>query len=161
MKSLVKFSGLCAAVLALVTFILMLATPAITGSNIGGFGNGEVAGTLAIFGNENYTLAWSGLLAWIFVLVAMLALCAVSVLPLLGIKALEKFENLILCVSAGLLLVGAIFMFVVVPAFWGANSSVLNVTGNVGAGWIVGAILDIIAACGAALKPASGLLGKK
>ena len=42
MKQFIKFSGLCAAVLALVTFILQLASPAITGANIGGWGNEQV-----------------------------------------------------------------------------------------------------------------------
>ena len=161
MKQLIKFSGIIAAVLAIVVFILQLASPAITGANVFGVGNGTYAGTTAIFGNENIKLAWSALLAWIFVLIAILVLCAVSVLPLLGIKALEKFENLILFCVAGLLLVAGIFMFVTVPAFMAANGVTNYVNGTLGAGWIIGGILAILAACCAGLKPASEILGKK
>ncbi len=163
MKQLVKFSGIIAAVLAIVVFILQLASPAITGANVLGYGNGSVAGTQAIFGNseKDIALSWAALLAWIFVLVSIVVLCAVTVLPLLGIKALEKFENLILFCVAGMLLVAGIFMFLVVPTYMSANGLQDVVNGSAGAGWIIGGILAIIAAGCAGLKPLSGMLGKK
>ena len=161
MKQFIKFSGLCAAVLALVTFILQLATPAITGANIGGWGNGNVPGTVAIFGNDTYTLSWAGLLSWIFVLVALLGVCCITVCDLLKIKALEKFASLILFVGAGLLLVAGIFMFTVSGTFLAANGLNNLVSAGVGAGWIIGGILAILAAGCAALKPVLDLLGKK
>ncbi|MBO4541091.1 MAG: hypothetical protein J5736_03860 [Bacilli bacterium] len=161
MKSVIKFSGLIAAVLAIVAFILQLATPAITNINLL-ITTGSVSGTTAIFGKgDDSALAWSALLAWIFVLVSIVALCAVSILPLLGIKALEKYENLILFCVAGLLLVSGIFMFIVLPVWWSANGAGNNTAGSLGAGWIVGGILSILAACCAGLKPASEILGKK
>lgn len=160
MKQFIKFSGLCAAVLALVTFILQLATPAITNINLL-ITTGKVSGTTAIFGGDNITLSWAALIAWIFVLVSMLCLLAVSILPLVGVKALEKYENLLLLVNAGLLLVAGIFMFIVFPTFAAANGASGSSNGSVGAGWIIGGILAILGACAAGLKPLLGLVGKK
>ena len=160
MKQLIKFSGIIAAVLAIVAFILQLATPAITNINLL-ITTGSVSGSVATFGNEDVTLAWSALLAFIFILVAIVAVCAVSVLPLLGIKALEKFENLILFCVAGLLLVAGIFLFITLPVWWSVNGAGNNTAGSPGAGWIIGGILAILAAGCAGLKPASEILGKK
>jgi len=66
MKTFLKFSGVISAVLALVTFILMMATPAVTytisiGSNSSVT---EIAGINAIFGNgDNYGASWAGILS--------------------------------------------------------------------------------------------------
>ena len=83
MKKGIKFSGLIAAVFALIAFILQLASPAVVyNASIGGWDlSSNVAGTSAIFGTEDATLSWAALLAWIFVLVAFVALICDGVLP--------------------------------------------------------------------------------
>ena len=48
MKKFLKYSGICALLLALVAFILMMATPAIVGTN----SDFAVKGTIAVFGGS-------------------------------------------------------------------------------------------------------------
>ena len=53
MKKALKFSGLVAAVLATLAFILMMFTPAVTCKGALTGGNYELAGTAAIFGKAD------------------------------------------------------------------------------------------------------------
>ena len=171
MKKFLKFSGAIAFVLALVAFILMMATPAIMYK-----GDDVIAkGIVAIFGKkENVSvagfslgtaetkLAWSALLAWIFILLALVILCLGVVLPLLKVKALEKFAGVMNLCAVVLLVLAGIFMFITVPVFWSANGGD-KVPDNValGAGWIIGGILAILASVVAILPAAADFLGKK
>lgn len=170
MKKFLKFSGAIAFVLALVAFILMMATPAIMYKDdvvakgiVAIFGKKENVALAGIsFGTAETKLAWSALLAWIFVLLALIILCLGVVLPLLKVKALEKFAGVMNLCAVVLLVLAGIFMFITTPVFWSANGGD-KVPDNValGAGWIIGGILAIVAGVVAILPAAADFLGKK
>ena len=166
MKKFLQFSGFVAALLALIAFIFLLA------------GNGLVyryndsawfvPGTRAIFGGEvktllgtvKYSPAATALIAWIFVLLAMIALLVVNVLPLLKVKALDKFAGLIGLIAAGLLLVAGILLFFTKVAFSGSNSNAFD-DYHLTFAFVFAGILSIIGAGVAALPTCLNLLGKK
>ena len=162
MKKVLQFSGLISLVLAIVAFILMMATNAVVQSS----GSVQVvtAGTKAIFGykgegllDPDIKLAPLALIAWIFILVAMIIIAAGVILPLLKINALEKFAGILNIVALALLVIGGIFMFVVLPSFFGANGyDEVPDNAAIGAGWVIGGILFIlaglVAACPAVMK---------
>ena len=174
MKKLFKFAGLAAALLALIGFILIMATHVANykDGNLSGyfegmnaiFGTGKTSttvGSITAVGDFDDKLAWSGLLAWIFALLAILALVCVSVLPLLKVKALDKFLGLITLVAAGLLIVAAIFAFVSKGVLFAVNEYNNANDWTLGAGWVIGGILFILAGGVAACPVVLGLLGKK
>lgn len=174
MKKLLKFAPLCALLLAIVAFILMMATNSIVYKNGNAtgwydgvcaiFGKGKSLGGwggISVIGDFEGKLAWNALLAWIFILVALVALLVSSVTVFVKIKALEKFGGLIALVSAGLLLVGGIFLFFTLPAFAGANE--WNSTSNfsLGGGWVVAAILAIVGGAVSACPAILAIVEKK
>ena len=174
MKKVLKFAPLCALVLAIVAFILMMATNSVVynGNNINSwydgvsaiFGKGKSqlgGGGLSLVGDFEGKLAWNALLAWIFILVALLALLVSSVTVFVKIKALEKFGGLIALISAGLLLVAGIFLFFTVPAFAGANEWNNSDGWALGGGWVVAAILAIVAGAVSAFPAVLALVEKK
>lgn len=183
MKKLLKFAPLCALLLGAVAFILMMATHAITYSaEAGGIvsASGWYSGAAVIFGKgPEYAsgsilgfggagegtfegkLAWNALLAFIFVLVALLALLVSSLMAFVKIKALEKFGGLIALIAAGLLLVGGIFLFFTLPAFASANEWNSTDGYALGGGWVVAAILAIVAGVVSAFPAVLALVEKK
>ena len=172
MKKYLRFANLAAALLALVGFILIMATHIanykngnLTGYYEGAnaiFGAGKVSssyGGTTVTSNFDEKLAWSGLLAWIFALLAILALVVVGVLPLLKVSALAKVEGFVVLGAAALLLIAAIFVFVTKSVFFSVNE--YNATNfSVGAGWVIGGVLFILAAAVAACPVVLKLLGK-
>ena len=170
MKTFLKFSGAISAVLALVTFILMMATPAVsyTVSALGGSSTTYYDGVKAIFGDgDNYGPSWAGLMSWIFVLVSLLILVAGVVLPLLKVKALQKFAGLLNLLAVLLLVASGIFMFCEVPAFQAAAGDASFSIGGaggtygLGAGWVIGAILSLGAGAVAILPTVMDFVAKK
>ena len=167
MKKFLQFSGVISALLALVAFILMLATPAIVGSTA--LGDWSVAGTTAIFGSKTETIIGTAvtkpsvlaLIGWILGLVGLLVVVCGFVLPLLKVKGIEKFAGLMnLCAVACLVLAG-VFMFLVIPTFYGANETDIPDSAAIGAGWVIGAILYIAAGAIAIAPAAVDFFGKK
>lgn len=166
MKKFLQFSGLIAAGLALAAFIFLLAGAGLVYRN----NNSAyyVPGTIVIFGGDlkmsiltlQCDLAPTALIAWIFVLLAMLALIVISVLPLLKVKALDKFAGLIALCAAGLLLIAGILLFFNKVAFTGANSNAFD-DYHLAFPHVFAAILSIGAAGVAALPTVMGLIGKK
>ena len=166
MKKFLQFSGLIAAALALATFIFMLAGAGLVyrSNNSAHY----VPGTIVIFGGDlklsiltlECSPAATALIAWIFVLLAMLALIVISVLPLLKVKALDKFAGLITLCAAGLLFVAGILLFLSKVAFTGANSNAFD-DYHLAFPFVFAGILAIGAAGVAALPTVMGLLGKK
>ena len=171
MKKFLKYAGACAALLAVVAFVLLMATPAVMYK-----GEDVVAkGIVAIFGQKETSsigglisftsetkLAWSALLAWIFVIVALVILVLGVVLPLLKVKKLEKFAGLLNLVAVLLLVVAGVFVFITCPVFFAANGFD-KVPDNcaLGAGWIIAGILAVLAGVVAILPAAADFLGKK
>ena len=166
MKKLLQFSGIIAAGLALAAFIFLLA------------GNGLVIryndsanfvpGTRVLFGGEvkgllgtyTYAPAATALIAWIFVLLSMLVLIALFVLPLLKVKALDKFAGLITLCAAGLLLISGILLFFTKVAYSGANDGIFD-DYHLTFAYVFAAILSILGAGFAALPTCMSLIGKK
>ena len=176
MKKLLKFSGICAAVIALVGFILLMATPILEYHNgdswtlvTGGvFGGGAVidAGGST---NMDHKLAWTGLIAWILILVAIIILVAGFVLPLLKVTALEKFAGVLNLVAVIALIVAGILVFFSAIAFRDVNF--ITVLGEkhplygdaykLGAGWVIAGILAIVGGVLAILPAAVDFIGSK
>ena len=130
MKKLLEISGFLALALAIVVFVLMMATPAIVNKDATVV---LVKGTEAIFGGKYIELAPLALLAWIFVLLAILVICVTVVLPLVKkVKGLEKFAGLLNVCACLLLIVAGIFMFCVRAHYDAAY---------IGAGWVIGGII--------------------
>lgn len=167
MKKVLPFTGLIAVVLAIIAMVLMLATNGVIVTN----GNVQVnyAGTTVIFGKTESTVLGDvvtkpsvlALIGWILLLVGILAGCVSVLGGLLKIKPLQKLSGLLILVAAGCFLVAGIFMFLVVPTFFGANDADVPNNAAIGAGWVIGAILAIVGAGLAVLPPVLGLLGKK
>ena len=170
MKKLLQFSGLISLVLAIVAFILMMATNAMVNSS----GNLQVvtAGTTAIFGKTESTILGDvvtkpsalALIGWILMIVGMIIVCLGVVLPLLKVTALEKFSGILDIVALACFVVAGIFMFLVVPTFYAANgveAKDIPSTAAIGAGWVIGGILAIVAGAFAILPAAAAFLGKK
>ena len=166
MKKFLQFSGLIAAGLALAAFIFLLAGAGLVyRSNNSAY---YVPGTIVIFGGDlkmsiltlECAPAATALIAWIFVLLGMLALIAISILPLLKVKALDKFAGLITLCAAGLLFVAGILLFFSKAVFTGANSNIFD-DYLLSFPHVFAAILAIGAAGVAALPAVMGLLGKK
>lgn len=171
MKKLLQFSGLISLVLAIVAFILMMATNAV----IQGSGNLQVVtpGTTAIFGKTENIIGGLNsvtkasplaLIGWILMIVGMIIVCLGVVLPLLKINALEKFSGILDIVALACFVVAGIFMFLVVPTFYAANGvEAKDIPDNavIGAGWVIGGILAIVAGAFAILPAAAAFLGKK
>ena len=157
MKKFLQFSGLIAAALALAAFIFLLAGNGLIYKS-GNFSH-VIPGTNVIFGGD-YDLAATALIGWILVLLSMLALLVVSVLPLLKVKALDKFAGLITLCAAGLLLVAAILIFCSKAAFVGANGSLFD-NYSLTFAFVFAGILSVLGACVAALPAVMNLVGKK
>ena len=167
MKTFLKFSGAISALLALVTFILMMATPSVVYTENVLKTIHEIPGVNGIFGSADYGPAWAGLLAWIFVLVSLLILVAGVVLPLLKVKGIEKIAGILNLVAVLLLVTAGIFMFCEAPAFtavagdasfsWGGAAGGYGL----GAGWVIGAILSIGAGAIALLPTIMDFVSKK
>ena len=166
MKTVLKYSGIISAVLAIVAFILLLATPGVkytTTQNVIGSSSSttSIAGTVCIFGGTDakYASTWAGLLAFILVVIALVILIAAIILPMLKVKALDKFAGVLNLVAVLSLICAGIFAFCIVAAFKAANGDVgfsignaVSATYSIGAGWVISGII-LIAAGALAIAP--------
>lgn len=161
MKTVLKYSGIISAVLAIVAFILLLATPALSWKS----GNLEytIPGTVAMFGgtvsNVKYNSTWAGLLAFILVVVALVILCAGIILPMLKVKALDKFAGVLNLVAVLCLICAGIFTFCVVSAWNSTNKLLLDY--SIGAGWVISGIILIAAGAFAIAPTIADFVSKK
>ena len=168
MKTFLKFSGLISLVAAVVGFILMLATQSvvITSGNTTYFFTGPetmFGVTKQAFGGileVTYKAAPLALIAFILVIVALLILLAGFVLPMLKVNVLDKFAGVLNLAALVCLVLAGIFMFCVVPSFYGANEMDIPNNAAVGAGWVIGGILYIAAGAIAICPAVVDFLGK-
>lgn len=176
MKKYLKFSGICAAVLAAIAFILMMATPALKYivTILGSTTTTNLGGSEAIFGNANPTLAqvvfvnsdsvipasWNAIIAWILVMAAMAVLVIGFVFPLLKIKALDRFAGVLNLCAVGALVVAGIFMLIEKKTFLGLIGVSDGSYYHLGAGWIIGAIMAFLAAIVAVIPACADFLSK-
>lgn len=168
MKKLLKYTGICSFILALIAFILMLGTNSLVFNYKEGAisVSTSISGTLGIFGGT-YTVmgisttcnaTWSAIIAFILILVAMIILLAGFILPLLKIHTLDKVAGILNLVAVLALIVAGIFLFIELPCFNGGGDT----TGwSLGAGWIIGGIMCLLAGGVAILPAAFDFLGKK
>lgn len=160
MKTFLKFSGVIALALGVVALILMLVSPGIVADNLVN-ALYDFSGTTCIFGKGDYFApTWAGLLAFILVVVALVILLAAFILPLLKVKALDKFAGVLNLVAVVSLIVAGVFMFCIVPAYEAANGGLPGNPG-VGAGWVIGAILAIVGGFVAIAPAAADFISKK
>ncbi len=167
MKKVLKFSGVAALLLAIVSFILMLSTSSvsITGSAFVFSRTGTFTGIEGIFGNADSGLkpTWSAVIAFVLIIVAMIIIIAGIVLPILKIHALDKVAGVLNLVAVVALIVAGIFLFIEVPCFRGANeltTDVAGITYGLGAGWVIAGILSILGGVVAILPAVFDFLGK-
>lgn len=108
-------------------------------------------------------LAWPALIGWILVLVAMIILLAGVVLPLLKVKALDKFAGVLNLVAVASLVTAGILIFFTEPAFGAANewSEDAIKAWTLGGGYIAAGILAIVGGALAILPAAVDFIGKK
>ena len=166
MKKFLQFSGLIAAVVAIVSFVLMMACPSITytvvynGKTIGDplvlsgvegiFGK---TGTTEFYGKTStytvYNPTVSAIIAFVLLIVAMLILIVGALLPILKVKALNKFAGLLNLIAVIALVVAGVLVFIEVPCFCAAQSTkdhTMSTDGwTLNAGWIISGICAIVA----------------
>ena len=171
MKKALKFSGLAALLFALVAFILLMASHSVVyADNTANWYSGISAvfggGTAQVdimgwskSGSVDAKLAWPALIGWILIVVAMVILLAGVVLPLLKVKALDKFAGMITLCAAALLVVAAILIFCSKAAFVAANNAFDDY--GLSFAFVFAGILSILAAGIAALPACMNLIGKK
>ena len=165
MKKFLQFSGFIAAGLAIAAFIFLMAGSALVYRS--GDNASYVPGVRVIFGGEvktilgtvKYDLAATALIAWILILLAMLVLICLAVLPLLKVKALDKFAGLLTLCGACALLVGGILLFFSKAVYSAANSDVFD-NWSLSFPHVFAAILAIAGGVIAALPACLNLLGK-
>lgn len=166
MKKYLKFSGVVACLFALVAFILLMATTGVYfkyGSTQYNF-----AGTTVLFGATEKTwlgdvvtkAAWTGLVGWILIIVAMVILLLGIILPLLKVKAIEKFAGVLNLVAVFALVAGGVLLFFSKGAFCAANEWSAD-DAHLGAGWIIAGILSILGGVCAIVPTAVDFVGKK
>ena len=156
MKKFLELSGFCALALAVVVFVLMMATPAIVTKDA----DVICSGVETIFGGD-FHLAPLALIAWIFVLLAILMVCVTVILPLVKkVKAVEKFAGLINIVACLFLVLAGLFMFLTLSSWKGANFGSLG-DPSIGAGWVIGGILAFVAGAVLVLPAVMVLVKKK
>ena len=172
MKKVLKFAGAFAFVLALVAFILLMATKGVTFKYEGALAtlSGEADGTTVLFGKTEHTVlgdvvtkaAPMALIGWILVIVAMVALLAGVVLPLVK-KDSAKLAGVLNMAAALLLVVAGVLLFFTVLSFTGANKVDSDAVKyyHLGAGWVVAAILALLGGVVALLPACVDFLGKK
>lgn len=164
MAKFLKYSGICALVLGIVAFILMMATPSII--ETGDYATHLFPGTTVIFGGKGAlisgdaslsVLTYKGsplaLIGWILTLIALIIILAGVILPLLKINALEKVAGILNLVAVIMLILAGVFMFLAIPTFSAANDNMNLKNYGLGAGWVIGGIL-CIAAGAIAILPA-------
>lgn len=169
MKKFLKYSGIIAAILAIVAFILMLACPAVrSGDDIVAkgttvlFGKKETSTVLGVTFTGETKLAWSALVGWIFVIVALIILLLGIILPLVKVTALEKFAGVLNLVAVVLLIVAGVFAFISLSVFCTANGlDSVPEKWSLGAGWVIAGILAIVGGVVAILPAVVDLIGKK
>ena len=150
MKLVRKYGIYCGLLFALVAFILMLATVAVSST---GYGlTIAVKGTTAIFGNDGVAGYGTALAAWILALIGLLVVAFLAIAPFVkGNKPAKK--------------IGAFIGLGVAVLFLVAGILVLSVNGEakfetLGAGWIIAGIFFLVGAAGIAIDPVLVLLGK-
>ncbi len=156
MKKFLQFSGLIAAVVAIVAFILLLACPSMTYTL--GDSTTEISGIFGIFGGKLTASGWgisldlgeikataSAVIAFILMIAAIVILLLGAILPIFKVTALNKFSGLLNLIAVIALVVAGILVFIEVPCYCAAQSYDKTDGYALSAGWIIAAICAIAA----------------
>lgn len=153
-KKILRLAKYCGFVLSLIGFVLITATPVLVQKL--GILTANIDGLCAIWGKDNANLAWTATMAWVLILVVMIDLVTTVIyskflLPGLKKKQPKKYAKLndkyfgIMYMFNGIvLIICAILLFTTKGVFISANNGIDNSELTLGAGWIVGAILEIL-----------------
>ena len=159
MKTVLKYSGIIAAIFAIVAFIMLLACNGVT---FDWGGTTIIPGTVVLFGGKvgllTYKLAPLALIAFILIIVALVIIIAGIVLPLAKVTALDKFSGILNLIAVAALIVAGIFVFISANNFASANN-ISSVT--LTPGYVFTGIFTIVAGAFAILPAAVNLLSKK
>lgn len=127
-KSKTNWFNVLAGVFVLAAFILLIAT---TGAEIGGYigvvkTSIEIKGTTILFGGGDYNSKGSniGLMAFIFAILAFLAICIVTIIKFLKKdknQSLNKILNVVLISAALIAILAGIFVFITKNDFVSKN----------------------------------------
>ena len=161
MKKYLKYAGICALILAAISFILVIACDAIDFEY-----GGDAKGTDVIFAKgdcDGLDKALAGLFGFIFLLVAMVILAVGFILPLVGKGLDAKIAGILNIVAAVLLIVGGILIICTKNSWLDANDvpSSMKKYYDLTAEYAIAGILSIVAGV-VALAPAyADFLDKK
>ena len=167
MKTFLKYSGILAAVIAGVGFILMMTTPAF--AYFPKNGDPEfLSSARVLFGEDTLVghvdAVWSAIVAWILAMVGVIALVLGVIFPLLK---LEKFAGLLNLIALCALVFGGVFIFISQPCTLTTTALGVTVVSTpyssygLNATWIIAAILYIGAGILAILPAAMDFIGGK
>ncbi len=178
MKKILQYSGIISIAFALVAFILMLATPAFQyvsgstttafsgslatfGGKVDGYQKAALEGLWGLTTDDKVSLAPVALIAFILGLLGFLVVTAGVVLPIAKVKGIDKYAGILNIAAVALFIASGILMFTVLPSFFSANDygNVPN-TFSIGAGWVIGGILYIVAGAFAILPTVFDFIGK-
>ena len=141
--------------LAAVALVLLFATSSVVYTYKGMLSGTTVlkySGVAGMFGgtDKNYAMPWAGMTSFILLACALVVLCILCLFALTK----KKFALAGICrfVAAGLLIVAGVLLFFEVSAWTAVNGDLTIKAGDyangsysLGAGWIIAAILSIVA----------------
>ena len=179
MKRFLQFSGLIAAVIAIVGFVLLLACPSLIWSVTvaGQTMTREYSGIMGIFGGT-LTASGSGIsvdlgtinptpsaiIAFILIAAAIVILLLGAILPIAKVKVLNKISGVLNLAALLCLVVGGILIFVEVPCWCSAQSTADYTVSpdnfSLGGGWLTAGILSCAAGVLAIFPTFANLLAK-
>lgn len=162
MKKYLKYAGICALILAVIAFILVIACNAIDMDGPGG----KLKGTDVIFAKgdcDGADKALAGLFGFIFLLVAMVILAVGFILPLVGKGLDAKIAGILNIVAAVLLILGGILIICTKNSFLDANDvpSAIKKYYDLTAEYAIAGILSIVAGVVALAPACADFLDKK
>lgn len=159
MKRFLQFSGLIAAVFAIVSLVLLMVCPSITYVVLGQAQS--YSGMMGIFGGK-ITISGGGLtaqvgeikatvtavIAFVLMIAGVVILLLGALLPAMNVTALNKFSGLLNLIAVVCLVAAGVLVFFEVPAFCGAQSTdrvKWNASNySLGTGWTVSGIVSIV-----------------
>ena len=173
MKKVIKFVPWIGLVFGLVAFILLMACKSvILKDNSGTWYSGIAAifagGKMSLLGYEgdfDGKLAWTALLAWIFILSGMIIVLGAAVLALgvLKVNVNPKIMGVLNLVAIGLFITAGVLTFFTRGAFGAANEWSQSTLDSyvLGGGYIAAGILSIVAGAVLAVPTVLDFVAKK
>ncbi|MBR3618010.1 MAG: hypothetical protein IKN46_04970 [Acholeplasmatales bacterium] len=157
MKTFLKYSGIIAAIFAIVAFIMILACSAVQYELIG---THYISGTTVIFGGDSIKLAPAALIAFILLIVALIIIIAGIVLPLAKVTALDKVSGILNLLAVIALIFAGILIFCTKNSLCDANNASKDYY-QLTVGYVFAGIFALVAGILAVLPAVVNLISKK